>query len=132
MSAYTFGPAERAAIYSVHRERCYLCGKPLTLKTMEVDHIIPEALLLEPARLSTVLASLGRAPGFRLNSFENWLPACGPCNNEKGQMVFEPSPIVQVQLQKAAAKAHDVAALVAETVSERKTWNALKSLKGPR
>ena len=128
MSTYKFSPAERAAIFSVHGEKCYLCGCPLTLKTMEVDHIIPEALLSDAKRLEVVLAELGLAADFQINSFENWLPACGPCNNIKRSTVFKTSLLAQLQLQKTAAKAPEVAAIAAETISERKTWNALNVL----
>jgi 5-methylcytosine-specific restriction endonuclease McrA len=77
---YRWSAAERAAIFSVHGEKCYLCSKPVILKTMEVDHIIPETLLAKPEELRRVLALLGRLPTFEVNSFENWLPACRTCN----------------------------------------------------
>lgn len=128
MSTYKFSPAERAAIFSVHGEKCYLCGGALTLKTMEVDHIIPEALLSDPKQLSIVLIALGRAANFQINSFENWLPACGSCNNAKSNTIFEQSPLVQLQLQRAAAKAPQVATIAGETLHQRKIWNALNVL----
>jgi hypothetical protein len=124
MSAYKFSPAERAAIYSTHGEKCYLRSKPLNLKTMEVDHIIPESLIEKPKELQTALNTFGLPSDFDLNSFANWLPACRPCNGTKNDLVFEPTPMVQVHLQRAIAKAADAQALAAETVSKRKIENA--------
>lgn len=132
MSTYKFSPAERAAIYSTHGEKCYLCSNPLNLKTMEVDHIIPESLLQKPVELQTVLNAFGLPADFDLNSFANWLPACRPCNGTKNDMVFKPTPIIQLHLQRAIARAGDAQALAAETVSERKIANALNVLERAR
>lgn len=128
MSTYKFSPSERAAIFSTYSEKCYLCGKPLNLKTMEVDHIIPESLIEQPEKLQSALQAFGLANDFDLNSFGNWLPACRPCNGIKSDIVFEPSPIVQVQLQRAIAKAAEAQALAEETISARKIANALSVL----
>lgn len=124
MSTYKFSPAERAAIYSTHGEKCYLCNEPLNLKTMEVDHVIPESLIEKPKELQATLSAFGLPSNFDLNSFANWLPACRPCNGTKNDLVFEPTPIIQVHLQQAIAKAADAQALTAETVSKRKIANA--------
>lgn len=132
MSAYKFSPAERAAIYSTHGEKCYLCSKLLNLKTMEVDHIIPEFLIAKPKKLQTALNAFGLPSDFDLKSFANWLPACRPCNGTKNDIVFEPTPIVQVHLQRASVKAADAQALAAETVSKRKIENALNVLERAR
>lgn len=132
MSTYKFSPAERAAIYSTHGEKCYLCNEPLNLKTMEVDHVIPESLIEKPKELQTTLNAFGLPSNFDLNSFANWLPACRPCNGTKNDLVFEPTPIIQVHLQRAIAKAADAQALAAETVSKRKIANALNVLERAR
>jgi 5-methylcytosine-specific restriction endonuclease McrA len=128
MSTYKFSPAERAAIYSTHGEKCYLCGVPLNLKTMEVDHVIPESLLERPDKLNAALDALGLPSNFGINSFANWLPACGLCNRTKTDVVFEPAPIVKIVLQKAAAKASAAEKLASKTVSDRKIANALNDL----
>ncbi|BBU69335.1 HNH endonuclease [Fluviibacter phosphoraccumulans] len=132
MSTYKFSPAERAAIYSTHGEKCYLCNEPLNLKTMEVDHVIPESLIEKPKELQATLSAFGLPSNFDLNSFANWLPACRPCNGTKNDLVFEPTPIIQVHLQQAIAKAADAQALTAETVSKRKIANALNVLERAR
>ena len=45
--------------------------EPVNLRTMQVDHLIPESLMNDPQRLGEVLASLGRPPDFDLNSYAN-------------------------------------------------------------
>ncbi len=118
-SKYHFSAAERYAVFTVHGENCYLCHEPINLKTMEVDHIIPESLLDDPVRLTVILKDLGRPGDFDLNSFANWMPACRSCNGTKRATVFEPSPVVQLVLQNAAGKAARVQSLATTTVSDR-------------
>ena len=88
-----------------HGARCYLCTKPIDLQSFQVDHIIPESLIDTPAKLAKILEEFGLAPTFNLNSYENWMPACPPCNNTKRDTVFSPAPIIKVLLQKAEKKA---------------------------
>ncbi len=95
---------------------------------MEVDHVIPEALLSNASRRATVFAELGLAANFDINSYENWLPACGPCNKIKRDTEFKSSLLVQIRLQQLAAKAPKVAAMVEKSVSEAATQKALKVL----
>lgn len=114
MSRYRFTPAQRYAVYVVHGEKCYVCGRLLDLVTMEIDHVIPESLLGIPNVLRSALETLGRPADFDLNSFANWLPICRPCNLLKLARVFEPSLLVQLLLQRAADKAQE-----AHDISER-------------
>lgn len=128
MAKRKFTAVERHAVFTLHGERCYVCGQPLTLKTMEVDHVVPETLQDDLTRLAHVLTTLGRAPDFNLQSYENWMPTCGSCNGKKGDTVWEPSLLVQGALQRAKDKAPDCALLATKTVSERKVYNALNVL----
>ncbi len=128
MSKYQFSPIERAAIYSTHNEKCYLCGCPLDLKSMEVDHIFPESLLEKPSELKAILDAFGLPSDFNINSFVNWLPACKTCNGMKNNRVFSPIPIIQVYIQCAAEKAPFAQKLAGEIVSKRKIANALNVL----
>ena len=125
MSRYKFSPVERHAVYTVHGEKCYMCGRLLSVKIVEIDHVIPESLGDRPDELSKVLAELGRSPDFDLNSYENWMPACRTCNGDKHDMVWEPSLAVQRVLQKAKAKAAAAANLAMKTVRYRELQNAL-------
>jgi 5-methylcytosine-specific restriction endonuclease McrA len=128
MSKRKFTASERHAIFTVHGEKCYLNGCPLDLKTMEVDHVIPEALLNAPEKLDEVLRAFGLPPGFDLNCYANWMPACRPCNGKKLAMVFKPTPLIQLFLQTAAEKATEAAAMAAKTVADREINEALNVL----
>src|SRR5688572_29425581 len=111
MAKRDFNDEERYAVYTVHGEKCYMCGEPIDLLSMEVDHIIPEKCLDDPDGLAAILAGYGLPPDFDINSFANWLPSCKRCNNRKRDAVFNPTPMVQVELQRAADKAVEAAAL---------------------
>lgn len=124
-----FSDEERYAVYTVHGEKCYMCFEPLDLMTMEVDHVIPETLLGDSTRLAEVLCSYGLSPSFDLQSFANWLPACGPCNNKKRSSVFNPTPLSQLALQIAQEKAPKAMELSRSRVSAQtvsKAWNTIK------
>ncbi len=129
MSQKVFSDSERYAVYTVHGERCYMCRKPVDLSSMQVDHVIPEHLLDKPENLAGILNAFGLSEDFDLNSYANWLPACGPCNNRKRGMKFNPTPLIQVELQIAAEKADKAAALASETVSTQKVSRALNTLR---
>lgn len=128
-SKYQFSLAQRFAVYTTHGGKYYLCRRPLDLETMEVDHVIPESLLADPARLAAVLKALGRPGGFDINSFANWMPACRPCNGRKLDSVFEPTPVVQLVLQQAAQKAGEAEELATEEVTRERVARALNVLR---
>ena len=111
-----------------HREKCYLCGAPLDLQTAEIDHVIPESLNDRPQDLERVLHDLGRPPNFEINSFSNWMPVCRPCNRLKSDIVFCPSPKIQLLLERAAECADTAAKIAAETVSRRSISLAIGKL----
>lgn len=93
--------------------------------TMEVDHVVPESLLGKPGLLAQSLESLGLPPSFDLNSFANWLPVCRPCQLNKLQIVFEPTPLIQLQLQKLRSKAEQAEKAAQKSVKDKsvsKAW----------
>jgi hypothetical protein len=75
------------------------------MATFQVDHIIPESLTSQPEAFAHTIESYGLPETFEVNSFENWMPACAPCNNRKRDGVFKALPILAVELQKASEKA---------------------------
>lgn len=128
MNKRSFTPSERFAVYVTHNEKCYMCNRPLDLITMDVDHVIPESLLSSPQRLAEVLRTLGRPKTFNVHSYENWLPACRSCNGRKLDEVFDPSPLIQLHLQRAQRHAAAAAELASETISKKRIANALNLL----
>lgn len=95
---------------------------------MEVDHVIPESLVDDQDRLREVFKSLGRPENFDVNSYANWLPACRPCNGKKLAIVFEPSLLIQLALQRAADRADKARNIEQRTISRREITKALNIL----
>lgn len=129
MSNYVFTNIQRYAVYVAHNEKCYLCETPIDLKSMEVDHIIPEHLLKDSAHLAEVLSQFGLPTTFDLNSYANWSPTCRRCNSKKREMVFSPVPIILVHLQRATERAQKAKVLEDEKMTSRRIQNALNVLK---
>lgn len=128
MSNYIFSDSERFAVYVTHGEKCYMCKKAIDLQSMHIDHIIPESLLEKGDELNTILTDFGLSSDFGINSFENWMPSCAPCNLEKSSLVFKPSPIIQIVLQKAINRADKAKVLAEKTVSKKLITRALNTL----
>ncbi len=130
MSKYQFSSAERYAVFTVHGEVCYLCRCPIDMGTFQVDHVIPESLEDDPDKLNKVLESFGLGDSFEINSFENWMPACVQCNNRKRAMIFQPAPIVLVELNKATEKAAKAREISKETRTSQQIGRALSIVEG--
>lgn len=128
MSSYKFSSAERYAVFLAHGRKCYMCSTPLDLISMEVDHVLPEHLLRDAPALAAAKSALGLPGSFELNSFENWLPACRPCNRTKGAGIFRPSLLVQTQLQRLAKTAGNARRLCAEVITSTQASTALNAL----
>lgn len=127
MAEYKFSSVQRFVIFTVYgpETKCYLCNEPVTLKTMQVDHIIPEQLLSHPARLAEVIEELGLSKSFELNSYENWLPSCGPCNNAKRNNVYRPAPMYLGILKRADDNAEKCRNLELKWKTKARIENAL-------
>lgn len=122
---YSFSLQERYAVYTVHGERCYLCKKPIDLKSMQVDHILPEYLEKKSDEFQSIKNEYGLDDDFNINCFENWLPSCPNCNSGKGSRVFKPVPAILTQLDKARSKAIKTEELCKKTHSKQKINRAL-------
>lgn len=96
--------------------------------TFQVDHVIPEHLADQPEELQSVMTSYALPDNFDLNGFENWLPSCASCNNQKRGAVFKALPICAVQLQKASDKAVKARELATETRSKQQVSRAITIL----
>lgn len=125
MSNYKFSEAQRWAIYSTYGQVCYLCRKPVDFQTMEVDHILPEHLSKSPELLANILKQYGLPEQFDLNDYGNWLPSCGPCNSTKLGTIFDPTPIVQVEVTKARSKAEKAMEAEQKSITDRSLARAI-------
>lgn len=128
MSKFKPTPEIQYAVFTAHGERCYLCWEMIDLASMQVDHLLPEHLQDDPERFAEARKQFDLPPTFELNSFENWLPACVPCNRRKHGIVPDPKPINQLSFQIAASKAALARELAAKRVSRQtitKGWNSI-------
>jgi 5-methylcytosine-specific restriction endonuclease McrA len=76
----------RSEILLKFESRCAYCGDPITLKQMQVDHVIPKLFFT-----SHVKSKSHRIPDFLkhlsesdLDHMDNLFPACRQCNFYKG------------------------------------------------
>ena len=104
-----------------------MCTHPIDLQSMQVDHVVPESLLGTP-KFDAVKSEMDLPPDFDINGFENWLPACSPCNRRKSDVVFRPSPLILLQLQLLQSKKAEVQYVVETAVSRRQLSLALNTL----
>lgn len=121
MPRYDGSATQRHTIWTVHGEKCYQCGQPVDLQSMQVDHVVPQSLKRDSAALAKVLQELGRPKGFKLHGFENLLPCCAPCNRRKSNTLWQPSLAIQRELQNAQTKADRVERLIEETKNKKGT-----------
>jgi 5-methylcytosine-specific restriction endonuclease McrA len=77
-------PAVRHSIWKCYKYECYYCKHFIEFMDMQIDHIIPDKYRREPERLTSALISIRKEEGFEINSLQNFIPACGRCNREKG------------------------------------------------
>ncbi|MGQ3280887.1 MAG: HNH endonuclease, partial [Shinella sp.] len=130
MSDYKFSSIQRFVVFTVYgpETKCYLCSEPVTLKTMQVDHIIPEHLLGNATRLAEVVEELALPKSFSINSYENWLPSCGPCNNAKRNNVYRPGGMYLAILKRAEDNAEKCRSLELKWKTKARIDNALSYL----
>jgi hypothetical protein len=128
MSNYRFTQTERQAVFTVHGEKCYMCNASLTMKTVEVDHVVPESLADDPEEFARVRLELGLPIDFDVNTYENWLPSCRPCNGAKRATVWRPSLLVQLALQRASERAPRAREVAQTLVSDKRIAAAVAVL----
>lgn len=68
----SLSPKVREAVYYKYDGHCAYCGKELTTKEFQVDHLIP----VQRERF-------GKYAEEQLECFENYMPACRRCNHYK-------------------------------------------------
>lgn len=68
----------REAVYQKYNGHCAYCGKEITYKEMQVDHLIP----VQRERF-------GRYTEEQIECFENYMPSCRRCNHAKRSFSLE-------------------------------------------
>ena len=69
---------ERKKVYEKCNGHCAYCGCEITLKAMQVDHLIPMEFY-----------DIYKAQGIDLDTFNNYMPSCRPCNHYKSTFTLE-------------------------------------------
>jgi 5-methylcytosine-specific restriction endonuclease McrA len=69
------GKINREEVYNRYEGHCGYCGKDITLKEMQIDHIIPKWKLQDPIYFNTTAE--------QVECFENYMSSCRRCNHYK-------------------------------------------------
>lgn len=84
----------RSALLGAWKGRCAYCSEPLTLESLQVDHVVPERMPKGFA-LADVLDCYGLPSGYDVQSWENRAPACSRCNRTKSNyLILNRAPIL--------------------------------------
>lgn len=93
---------KRFSLWRSHNGRCPYCGEQVRLLDMQVDHVLPESLALDPNKLCDLKREYGLEESFDLLDYCNWLPAHPACNRRKGADVLDKAAVLfYVALAKA-------------------------------
>ena len=105
MAKYNFSAEERFGVWHAFDGLCFWCGEPMPFQDTTVDHVLPESLHDDDAKLNSVKAMYGLSDDFQINSYVNWVPAHAKCNQRKSENLFSPSPAMLAILERVAKRA---------------------------
>lgn len=75
---------ERLAFWEVYNKKCIYCDRPLERTSeMHIDHLFPQDLEQNEIRFNEIKKQYGLPDDFDLDSYENLVSSCGPCNRKK-------------------------------------------------
>ncbi len=88
--------AYRYALWRSFDMKCFYCWRPIDIRDVEIDHVLPQSLEANPAQLSEVEQEYEireTFPDFSINGLTNLVPSCGAnCNGRKGDRLL-PKPV---------------------------------------
>lgn len=85
-----FSKQQREKIHLKYNGRCAYCGCEITLKQMQIDHIIPQREFLYHVRNKWNIPDfLNHLTEFDVNHDDNLNPACAVCNKWKSAYNLE-------------------------------------------
>ena len=92
----------RQSVYNKYGGRCAYCGKEITYKEMQVDHLFPKCL----AHLYTSSWSIltDNLIGESVEDFSNLMPSCRRCNHYKRAYRLEEFRDMMVTIHKRIAE----------------------------
>jgi hypothetical protein len=97
-------------MWTVHGQRCFWCHHPVTLRQIEIDHILPEGI--KPEDFERIREQYNLPEGFSLLGYENLVPSCSDCNSDKGARLFNETPVLMWQLQLVEERVPKIFALI--------------------
>lgn len=77
----------RKQIHEKYGGKCAYCGQDITIKQMQIDHIIPKRAYSKEHKC--LIVGCRKFEEYGLNDIRNLAPACRPCNNFKSGMPLE-------------------------------------------
>ena len=78
---------DRNKVYNKYNGHCAYCGEEITIKQMQVDHIIPKRHYSEKHKC--LIVNHKEFHEYGLNDYQNLNPTCRPCNNRKSALTLE-------------------------------------------
>ena len=95
MTKHKFTPIERESIWKAHGQKCFYCDERLNFNSLNIDHILPESLLGTTPKTGKHNKRLLRLnPEFKINSYDNWVPACRSCNLKKKDLIYSKNSVL--------------------------------------
>lgn len=118
-------PVKRAAIWQAHDCRCIYTTEKIDSSELAIDHLIP---LEDGDDVVALLKAKGMvAADFDLNGFENLVPAHGPRNRQKSDLVLDEAPLIFF-LQLAGKNAPKAKKLYEEMIERDRALNGFLQL----
>jgi len=104
---------DRQKVLNKYHGHCAYCGKPITLQSMQVDHIIPKARRHQHKEID-------------INNLSNLNPACRMCNHYKRALSLETFRRFYIgQLHKRLAKLYTVRVGIDYGIVKLIKWDGL-------
>jgi hypothetical protein len=108
MAKYVFSKTEKSAVWKAHNRLCFWCGDVLEdLRQVTIDHLFPEDFLSKPEKWKVCKTDYALGDDFRINSFENWVPAHFQCNSSKRTTVYQMGPVMIKAIHEAGKRGEE-------------------------
>ena len=124
MSEQKFSAAEREAFWLAYQKKCPYTSQVLDLGSFHIDHLLPEKLLDNPAKLEQIKAQLNLPADFDLRGYGNLLPCKPGANLQKGDSALDQGA-THFFLSLASSKKKAIEAHVAKIAKRNKAGRAI-------
>jgi hypothetical protein len=104
MKKYRFSGEQQYALWRVYGKKCFYCQELLTFEEVTIDHVLPESILDNTEKLTTIKTEYGLGDEFLINDYCNWVPAHSHCNRRKGAALYRHAPALIAVLEEIKRK----------------------------